>query len=199
MRRTISRVKPARPGSLALVTVRGDIVPQRSPTRLVVSLAVAAWIALALCAGSASASTFVYGDPSTFSTLNTGTLTTFSVLDLTVTATRLSTFSGSNGLTLGRELITFPETSPSNPPWVAGARDMFRLRFNDNSDTTPDGDVTVQYVFSSPLPTSAYLVFADFDVRETMRIKAYDAGDSLIPFGSLTSVSYTHLTLPTKA
>lgn len=131
------------------------------------------------------ADSFTYANPSTFGTLNTGTSTSFALGDLSVTATRLSTFSGTNGLTLGRELITFPETSPSNPPWVAGARDMFRLRFNDNSNTTNDGSVTVQYAFSSPLSTSSYLIFADFDVRETLKIQAYDASDALIPFGSL--------------
>jgi hypothetical protein len=157
-----------------------------SSARLPLCVVVAVLAAVAPGSHRATAATFEYASPTTFSTLNTGTTTSFSLADLSVTATRLSTFSGSNGLTLGRELITFPASSPSNPPWVAGARDMFRLRFNDQSNTTPDGSVTVEYAFSSPLPTSSYLVFADFDVRETLKIQAYDLANNLISFGSLS-------------
>lgn len=162
----------------------GCDVLQRSSAWCVIGLLGA--VGVALITGPASAAPYDYADPSTFFSLNTGTTTSFALADLTVSATRLSTFSGSNGLTLGSEAITFPATNPSNPDWVAGARNMFRLRFNDNSNTTQDGVVTIQYAFSSPLPTSSYLVFADFDVRETLQIQAYDSGDALIPFESLT-------------
>jgi hypothetical protein len=159
---------------------------RRRRSRLVPLALGVALASLALVTRHAVAESFVYASPTTFSTLNTGTQTTFGLADLTVTATRLSTFSGSNGLTLGSEVIVFPETNPSNPPWVAGTRDMFRLRFNYGDGSTEAGTVTVQYAFSSPLSTAAYLVFADFDVKETMKIRAYDGGDSLIPFGSLS-------------
>jgi hypothetical protein len=63
---------------------------------------------------------------------------------------------------------------------------MFRLRFNETSKTTPEGSVTIQYDFSSALPVSAYLVLADFDVKESLRIQAYDSANALIPFASLS-------------
>jgi hypothetical protein len=132
------------------------------------------------------ASTFDYADPANFSTLNTSTTASFSVGSIPFTATRLTSFASTNGLTLGREAITFPSTNPSNPPWIAGTRDMFRLRFNDTSNTTPDGSVTIQYDFSSALPVGSYLVFADFDVKELLKIQAYDSSNSLIPFASLS-------------
>lgn len=141
---------------------------------------------LAATARPAVAEPFAYASPATFSTLNTGTSATFGLSDLTVTANRLTTFSGSNGLTLGSEVIVFPAASPPNPPWVAGARDMFRLRFSYGGGATEAGTVSIQYSFSSPLPTGSYLVFADFDVKESLKIQAYDAADGLIPFGSLT-------------
>lgn len=155
--------------------------PRRSARLLLVLTA--AWLSGAVT--PAFASTYLYADPSGFATLNSGTSTNFALGGLSVTANRLSSFSGTNGLTLGSEVINFPSTSPSNPAWVAGVRDMFRLRFSSNGGTTRDGSVDVEYVFSTALPTSAFLVFADFDVKETLKIRAYDAADTLIGFGSL--------------
>jgi hypothetical protein len=137
-------------------------------------------------AARSEASQFVYASPTGFSSLNSGTSVSFGLGDLSVMATRLSSFSANNGLTLGSEVLTFPSTNPANPPWIAGARDMFRLRFDDGDGSKVDGTVTVQYSFSSPLPTTSYLVFADFDVKETLKVQAYDATDTLIPFGSLS-------------
>ena len=158
----------------------------RRTVRCHLSLMGATLGALVLGAAPGFGVDYPYASPATFSALNTGTTTSFNLGDISVTATRLSTFSGSNGLTLGSEVIIFPATSPSNPPWVAGTRDMFRLRFNDSGNTTGDGTVTVQYAFSSPLPTSSFLIFADFDVKETMRIQAYDASSNLIDFASFS-------------
>lgn len=163
--------------------------PHRSRTarRLVVAcrplvVACVAW----LLTGTAGAETFLYGDPSTFSALNSGTSTSFSLDGMTVSANRLSSFTAGNGLTLGSETITFPAVSPPNPAWIAGVRDMFRLRFSDGGNTTLDGNVTVEYTFPTPLSTGSYLVFADFDYKEIMKIRAYDVANSLIGFGSLS-------------
>jgi len=159
-------------------------LPRRPAGLLMLVVVLAATVAVS--ATRADASQFVYASPTGFSALNTGTSISFGLGDLSVTATRLSSFTANNGLTLGSEVITFPTTSPSNPPWIAGARDMFRLRFDDGDGSKVDGTVTVQYAFSSPLPTNSYLVFADFDVKETLKVQAYDATDTLIPFGSLS-------------
>lgn len=152
------------PGPLVLVLIASAVMPE----------------------ARSEASQFIYASPAGFSSLNSGTSISFGLGDLSVTATRLSSFTANNGLTLGSEVITFPTTSPSNPPWIAGARDMFRLRFDDGDGSKVDGTVTVQYEFSSPLPTTSYLVFADFDVKESLKVQAYDATDTLIPFGSLS-------------
>jgi len=172
-------------------------------TPLVTLTVLVAWAGIAR---PAAAETYLYADPTGFSALNTGTSASFTLANLTIQATRLTSFSGSNGLTLGQESLVFPATNPSNPDWIAGTRDMFRLRFDDGTTLapTPDGTVGIQYVFSSPLPTGSFLVFADFDVKEEMRIRAFDATDSLIGFATWSfarenggEIGGAALTLPT--
>lgn len=160
--------------------------PLSGDMRRSLAIVIGLFFVVAGVASVAPAETYLYADPSTFSTLNSGTATSFLLGNATVNATRLSVFSATNGLTLGSEVINFPATNPSNPDWVAGARDMFRLAFSSGSGTNRDGSVSVEYTFPSFFPTSGYLIFADFDVKETLKVQAYDASNSLISHASFS-------------
>lgn len=146
---------------------------------------VAAVIALAGLQ-SGRATTYDYATTAGYAALTTGSSATVSLQGNAVT---INSSNQGAGVTLGTvKQFTFagepPVTNLSNPAWLAGTHSFFDVTYNRT--TAPDSTVNLDIQFSQPLPASSYLVFVDFDAREVLNIKAYDAGSNLIPFAGLT-------------
>lgn len=86
------------------------------------------------------------------------------------------------GISLTTRTVTYSGSAPyNNPAWITGTRDFYGLV---DSGTGSSPVMTFTSGFSSPLQTSAYLVFTDVEFGEKIYVKAYN-GASLIPFGDL--------------
>ena len=134
------------------------------------------------CGPGSNAADYFYADTAGFDSLTTNVPANFSLADNTLTITRLTNLAAD--MTQSTASLTFSATSPSNPDWVAGNRDFYQVALN--TTTTSPGTVNYEFAFATALPTSSYLVFVDFDVKEKVSIRAYDASDTLIPFASTT-------------
>lgn len=115
--------------------------------------------------------------------LNTPTAVNFlGTGDLTMT--RTSTIGSPIVTGTWSATFTTPVGGQPNPDWVLGTRSYFQLA----SGTTGTSSSTVSYElqFATPLPMTSQLVFIDFDSREQVLIKAFDASNALIPFANTT-------------
>ena len=140
-------------------------------------------VAAGMAAGQAQATTWQYASTSGFSSLGLNAPTPFDFLgtgDLTIERTS----AVGNGVTVGTSTVTLDQTvgGLTNPDWVLGERSYFQVAF-DGADG-PVGTVSYQFTFNGGLSTTSKLVFLDFDVAETVVIKAYDASDNLISFAN---------------
>ena len=137
------------------------------------------------CTASVSGQTWVNADTSQFTSLTLNTPVQVNFLgtgDLTMTRTSAI---GSPLLTdTWNGTFTTPVGINSNPDWVLGTRSYFDLQ----APSTGSSGSTVSYEFqyAGGLPTSAQLVFIDFDWSERVTIKAYDVSNTLIPFADTT-------------
>jgi hypothetical protein len=154
--------------------------------RQAVSITVA--ISCLSCAVVANAaSTYYYASTSGFSSLTTNNPVQFALSDdvgqfNTLTIRRLTDLSAN--MSQSTPDLTFSATAPENPDWVAGSRSFFQVAMN-TTNSSP-GEASYELSFATPLATSSYLVFVDFDVQESVSIKAYDASDSLIPYANIS-------------
>ena len=140
--------------------------------------------ALALNA-SATATTWVNASTSQFTSLALNTPTAVNFLgtgDMTMTRTSavgspilLDTWSGT---------FAASEGAGTNPDWVLGTRSYFDLECN--GDGNSGSIVSYEMQFAGGLATTSQLVFIDFDAREQVTIKAYDASNNLISFADTT-------------
>lgn len=146
-------------------------------------LAICAVAISCLASPSASAQTsYTYAQVTGFDSLADDTPASFTFrtpADLTITRTGAL----GNGLTASTNSVTFANT---NPAWIAGTRAFYQLAFDEANGA--GSTASYGFNFSVPLPASGYLIFVDLDVDEQVRIRAYDAGDNLIPFSSFTFV-----------
>lgn len=131
---------------------------------------------------------FVYNETGLFETLveNVSSTVKFS-RNNTLTMKRISALGA--GMLADVDCNTFPVSSPSNPPHIAGSHSMFDLEFNSANGVT--GTVTYEFEFSDVLSNSGYsgyMMFVDIDNKETFRIKAYDASGNIIPFNQFSFV-----------
>lgn len=86
------------------------------------------------------------------------------------------------GLSLEERVVTFSGSAPfDNPAWIAGTRSFYGIR-HGSSGTSPV--ITISGTFTSPLPTTGYMVFADVEFGEQITVRAFNGG-SLIPFADL--------------
>jgi hypothetical protein len=148
----------------------------------------AAAFCLLAATAPAPAADYDYATTSGYSALATGDSASVSLQGNTVT---IDAGPRGNGITLGTtRQFTFagedPLTNLSNPDWVAGTRGFFEVSYN--SVGSDDSKVTLDFNFSQPLPAFSYLVFADFDAREELIIRAYDTSDIplLLDYSSFT-------------
>ncbi len=128
----------------------------------------------------AAGADYFYAATAGFESLTTNSPANFALLTNTVTITRQTNLSPD--MTQSTASLTFSATSPANPDWVAGTRDFYQVALD--TTTGSPGTVTYQFAFATALPTSSFLVFADFDVQEQVSIRAYDETDTLIPFAN---------------
>lgn len=142
-------------------------------------LAITLFLAYAPCSNAAD---YFYANTTGFGALTTNSPANFSMTGNTLTITRLTNLSAD--MTQTTASLTFSATSPANPDWVAGNRDFYQVALD--TTTTSPGTVTYEFAFATALPTSSYLVFADFDVQEQVAIRAYDGTNTLIPFANTT-------------
>jgi len=80
--------------------------------------------------------------------------------------------------------FTTPIGGQPNPDWVLGTRSYFQL--GSGSAGTLQSTVSYELQFATALPTTAQLVFIDFDSLEQVTIKAFDTSNTLIPFANTT-------------
>ncbi len=134
---------------------------------------------------SASTTTWVNASTSQFTSLGLNTPTAVDFLgtgDLTMT--RTSAIGSPIATDTWSGTFSTPVGGQSNPDWVLGTRSYFDLE----STTTGSAGSTVSYefTFSGGLATTSQLVFIDFDAREQVTVKAYDASNTLISFAGTT-------------
>ncbi len=182
------------------------LIPGTLQIRRLVAIVVATLLLGSVSGGRAGAADYEYATTAGSTALATGSSATVSLQGNPVT---IDVSNKGAGVTLGTvKQFTFagepPVTSLSNPDWVAGTRSFFDVSYNRT--TTPDSTVDFDIQFSQPLPASSYLVFVDFDAREVLNIRAFDAGStpSLIPNGAFAfsrqngnTVDGSTLTYPT--
>jgi len=86
------------------------------------------------------------------------------------------------GLSLEVRSVTYSGSAPfNNPDWIAGSRNFYGIR---DSGTLANPTVTISGTFTSPLPTTGYLVFTDIEFGEQITVSAFNGG-SLIPYSDL--------------
>ena len=86
------------------------------------------------------------------------------------------------GISLTTRTVTYSGSAPfNNPDWITGTRRFYGLV---DSGTGSSPVVTFTSSFTTPLQTSAYLVFTDVEFGEKIYVKAYN-GASLISFADL--------------
>jgi hypothetical protein len=134
---------------------------------------------------SASTTTWLNASTSQFTSLGLNQPTAVNFLgtgDLTMT--RTSTIGSPILTDTWNGTFTTPVNGRTNPDWVLGTRSYFDLECS--SAGSAGSTVSYEFSFSGGLATTSQLVFIDFDARERVTIKAYDASNTLISFASTT-------------
>lgn len=129
---------------------------------------------------------YVFADPTGFASQATGTSSTYNFQgtgDLSVNVA----VKGSN-ISWGTSTLNFTGAGLSNPAWMGGSRQMFKIEYNGSSDGGPYELAEIEFTFANPLSTSSYMLFTDFDSYEGLAIAAFDGSNNLIPFSDLTLV-----------
>ena len=107
--------------------------------------------------------------------------------DLTITTSSIDSEISFSETTIDIA-ATNPTTGFTNPDWVVGPRDYFRVNWSGSPGSSAD-DVTLNIEFAQPITSADKMIFLDFEAGEKLIIRAYDAGGSLID-GSNLALSY---------
>ena len=126
---------------------------------------------------------YIYNETGLFETLdlNTPSIVKFS-RNNSLSMKRTSAIG--NGITVDVDCVTFPETNPSNPAHIAGSHSLFDIEFD--ADIGLVGTVNYEFEFSDTLSSNGYILFADVDFKEVIKIKAYKSNGDLIPYADIT-------------
>jgi hypothetical protein len=140
------------------------------------------------CGAVVAQTEYFYADTDAFSDLTTGVPIAFA---LSAGSTQFNTLTITRPASLSPDMsesdpqLTFSATDPVNPDRVAGSRKFFQVGLDTTTGSA--GEASYELSFATPLPISSYLVFVEFQLqKKIVKAKAFDASDTLIPFGSIT-------------